>query len=93
MWLMLQQEVPSDYVIATGEGATVRDFAKEAFECVGLDWSKYVEIDNRYIRPTEVDALIGDSTKAKNMLKWEARTKWKELAKIMVEHDLSSFQK
>lgn len=88
MWLMLQQDEPSDYVIATGIGATVRDFAREAFSYVGLDWNDHVQIDQKYVRPTEVDALIGDPTKASQELGWEAKTHWKELAKLMVQADI-----
>lgn len=88
MWLMLQQEKPGDYVVATGIGATVRDFVSEAFNFAGLEWQKYVEVDSRYKRPTEVDALIGDPSKAESELKWKAKVKWKELAHIMVEAEL-----
>ena len=88
MWLMLQQENPDDYVVATGEGATVRDFCEVAFAELGLDYKKYVETEDRYIRPTEVDALIGDSSKAQKVLGWKAKTHWKELAKLMVSADL-----
>jgi len=89
MWLMLQQHSPSDYVVATGVGATVREFVQVAFESVGLDWEKYVEIDDQYFRPNEVDALIGDATKAKAELNWVATTHWNDLAKLMVEADLA----
>ena len=88
MWLMLQQDKPDDYVVATGVGATVKDFAQVAFEHAGLEWEKYVEIDKKYERPTEVDALIGDPSKAERELGWKAKTHWKELAKIMVDADL-----
>ena len=88
MWLMLQQEKPDDYVVATGEGATVRDFCEVAFAELGLDYKKYVETEDRYIRPTEVDALIGDPSKAQKVLGWKAKTHWKELAKLMVNADL-----
>lgn len=88
MWLMLQQEKPDDYVAATGVGATIRDFCKAAFDHVNLDWRKFVEFDPQYLRPTEVDALIGDPSKAKSILGWEARTHWKELAELMVDADL-----
>lgn len=87
MWLMLQQEKPDDYVVATGEGATVRDFCEVAFSELGLDYKKYIETEERYIRPTEVDALIGDPNKIRKVLGWEAKTHWKELAKIMVNAD------
>ena len=88
MWIMLQQENPSDYVIATGVGATVRDFAEVAFSHAGLDYEKFVVIDKKYKRPTEVDALIGDCSKATRELGWQARTKWNELAKLMVDADI-----
>jgi len=93
MWLMLQQDLPSDYVVATGIGATVKDFAEASFARVGLNWEDYVEVDQKYIRPTEVDALIGDPTKATQHLKWKARTHWKELAELMVDADLQAFKK
>jgi GDPmannose 4,6-dehydratase len=88
MWLMLQQNNPGDYVVATGTGATVRDFAKAAFEHVGLNYLEHLEIDKRYQRPTEVDALIGDPSKAEKILGWKAKTDWKALAKLMVDADL-----
>jgi GDPmannose 4,6-dehydratase len=88
MWLMLQQEVPDDFVIATGVGATIRDFCEEAFSFAGLDWQQHTQIDERYLRPSEVDALIGDPTKAKDKLNWEATTHWRELARLMVEADM-----
>ena len=85
MWLMLQQENPDDYVVATGEQATVRDFAKVAFEHAGLNYKEFIEVDKRYVRPTEVDALVGDPSKAEKALGWKAKTHWKELAKLMVD--------
>ena len=88
MWLMLQQEESSDYVVATGVGATVRDFVEVAFSHAGLDWKEHVEVDDKYQRPTEVDALIGDPRKAEQNLNWKAKTHWKELAKLMVDADL-----
>ena len=88
MWLMLQQDKPGDYVVATGEGATVRDFAQVAFDHAGLNYKNYVELDKRYIRPTEVDGLIGDPSKAEKILGWKAKTHWKELAKLMVDADI-----
>ena len=93
MWLMLQEEKPDDYVVATGVGATVRDFCEAAFLAVGLNYEDYVETETRYKRPTEVDALIGDPSKAQKMLGWKAKTHWKELAQIMVESDLKKFSK
>jgi GDPmannose 4,6-dehydratase len=91
MWLMLQQAKSSDYVVATGVGATVKDFAAASFARVGLNWMDYVEVDQKYIRPTEVDALIGDPSKASKQLAWNAKTHWRELAEIMVDADLTSF--
>jgi GDPmannose 4,6-dehydratase len=88
MWLMLQQSQGDDYVIATGESATVRDFANVAFTRANLDYEKYIKIDKRYLRPAEVDALIGDASKAKKKLNWEAKTKWKALAELMVDADI-----
>ena len=88
MWLMLQQSQGDDYVIATGESATVRDFAKVAFTRANLDYEKYIKIDKRYLRPAEVDALIGDASKAKKKLNWEPKTKWKALAELMVDADI-----
>lgn len=88
MWLMLQQDEPDDFVIATGETYSVRDFLQEAFKLVNLDWEKYVEVDPRYFRPAEVDLLLGDPTKAKQKLNWQPKTSFKELVKIMVEADL-----
>ena len=93
MWRMLQQEVPDDYVVATGVGATVRDFCETAFNAVGLDYACYVETEARYTRPTEVDALIGDASKAERALGWKAKTHWQELANIMVESDLRALSK
>ena len=90
MWLMLQQPKSSDFVVATGVGATVKDFAEMAFTHAGLEWEKYVEIDQKYARPTEVDALIGDPSKAKRELGWSATTHWQDLAKLMVDADLEN---
>jgi GDPmannose 4,6-dehydratase len=89
MWLMLQQPESSDYVVATGVGATVKEFASEAFAYAGLEWEKFVEIDSKYERPTEVESLIGDPSKAKNVLGWSAKTHWQELVKLMVTADLA----
>jgi GDPmannose 4,6-dehydratase len=88
MWLMLQQPEADDYVIATGETHSVREFLEEAFGVVGLDWQKYVEIDQKYFRPAEVDLLIGDPSKAKKKLGWEPKVKFKDLVKMMVEADI-----
>ena len=92
MWLMLQQDKPGDYVVATGTGATVRDFAQVAFDHAGLNYKNYVELDKRYIRPTEVDGLIGDPSKAEKILGWKAKTHWKELAKLMVDADIEKIK-
>ncbi len=88
MWLMLQQDEPDDYVVATGIGATVKDFCEVAFARVGLNWQDHVEIDERYVRPTEVDALIGDPSKAQKKLGWKAATDWRGLAELMVDADV-----
>jgi len=90
MWRMLQQERPEDYVIATGEAHSVREFLEEAFGFVGLDWKEHVEIDRRYFRPTEVDCLIGDASKARKRLGWEPRVRFKDLVKIMVKADIEA---
>ena len=90
MWLMLQQEDPEDYVIATGETHSVRDLLDLAFGHLDLDWKQYVKIDERYYRPTEVDLLIGDATKAKRKLGWEPKVNFKELIIMMVEADLQA---
>ena len=88
MWLMLQQDVPDDYVIATGNTHSVREFLEEAFSYVGLDWQEFTEIDPRYSRPAEVDELIGDPSKAKKLLGWEAKTGFRDLVRLMVDADL-----
>jgi GDPmannose 4,6-dehydratase len=88
MWLMLQQEKSDDYVIATGENHSVREFLDEVFGYLDLDWQKYVEIDPRYFRPTEVDCLLGDAGKARKVLGWEPKVTFKELAKMMTEADM-----
>lgn len=90
MWLMLQQENPDDYVIATGETHSVKEFLLESFSHAGLDWEKYVAIDPRYFRPAEVDLLIGDPSKAKKQLGWEPKVTFKELVKIMVDADIKA---
>ena len=91
MWLILQQESPDDYVIATGQTWSVKDFLDKAFSVVNMDWKDYVEFDERYLRPTEVDLLIGDTTKAKEKLGWVAKTSFDDLVKIMVESDLKKY--
>ena len=92
MWMMLQQESPDDYVIATGEGATVRQFCDAAFTHLDLDYRDFVKTEERYVRPTEVDALIGDPTKAEQTIGWKAKTHWKELAGIMADADFAKLQ-
>ena len=88
MWLMLQQEDPDDFVIATGETHSVREFAQEVFDHLDLDWESYVRFDPRYLRPTEVNLLMGDPTKARNLLGWKASVDWKDLARMMADSDL-----
>lgn len=88
MWMMLQQAEPDDYVVATGETHSVREFVQETFACLDLDWEQYVKYDQRYERPAEVELLIGDPSKAKHKLGWEPRVKFKELVRIMVDADL-----
>jgi GDPmannose 4,6-dehydratase len=88
MWLMMQAETSDDYVIATGETHSVREFCEEAFSYLDLDWQEHVEIDPWYYRPSEVDLLLGDSTKARKQLGWEPKVGFKELVRLMVDHDL-----
>jgi GDPmannose 4,6-dehydratase len=90
MWLMLQQDKPDDYVIATGETHSVREFLDEAFSYLDLDWQNYVEIDPMYYRPAEVDLLIGDASKARSVLQWETKVTFRELVRMMVEADLQA---
>ena len=87
MWLMLQQEKPDDYVIATGENYSVREFLELAFDLVGLNWEKYVEIDPRYLRPAEVDILLGDASKARRVLGWKPEVSFEELVAMMIDSD------
>lgn len=89
MWLMLQQDKPDDYVIATGETHSVRHFCELAFDYVGLDWEKHVTVDERFFRPAEVDMLVGDASKARQVLGWEPRTTFEGLVKLMVDADLA----
>ena len=89
MWLMLQQDKPDDYVVATGEIHTIRDFLDLSFGHAGLEWQKYVEIDPKYYRPAEVDVLIGDASKAKKQLGWVPKTKFAELVRIMTDADIA----
>jgi GDPmannose 4,6-dehydratase len=92
MWLILQQDQPDDYVIATGETHSVQEFCEEAFGHAGLDWRKHVEIDKLYYRPAEVDVLIGDASKAKKILGWQPTTRFKDLVKLMVDADIQVLQ-
>ena len=93
MWLMLQQEQPDDYVIATGETHSVRELLEEAFTYAGLDWEKHVDSDPRYYRPAEVDLLLGDASKAKERLGWQPRTTFKDLIHLMVDADMEIAEK
>jgi GDPmannose 4,6-dehydratase len=93
MWLMLQQRRADDYVIATGESHSIREFLDEAFGYVGLDWHPYVDKDQRYLRPTEVDYLLGDAGKARRLLDWEPRIGFRSLVRMMVDHDLELARK
>jgi len=93
MWLMLQQDEPDDYVIATGETHSVREFAEKVFQKLELDYEEYVEIDQRYFRPTEVDVLLGDSTKARKKLGWAPKVTFEQLIDMMIEADLQLAKK
>jgi len=93
MWTMLQQNKPNDYVLATGETHTIKEFCEEAFKLVGLNWEDYVKYDERQIRPNEVDLLCGDASKAKEELGWIPKTKFKELVKIMIDADVNKITK
>ena len=88
MWLMLQQPIGDDFVIATGESASVRQFAEVAFKKANLNWEDHVKLDKRYLRPSEVDSLVGDASKAEKILGWKAKTNWKKLAELMVDADI-----
>ena len=90
MWLMLQQERPDDYVVATGETHTVQEFVEIAFGHVGLDWKKYVVVDPKFVRPAEVDLLLGDPGKAKRLLRWQPAVSFEGLVKMMVDSDLAA---
>jgi GDPmannose 4,6-dehydratase len=92
MWKMLQTDKPSDYVIGSGTDISVRDFVQMSFEHVGLDWEKYVRFDERYIRPTEVDTLVADASRAESSLGWKAEVSPKQLAELMVDHDIATLQ-
>jgi GDPmannose 4,6-dehydratase len=90
MWLMLQQDKPDDYVIATGKTHSVKEFLAEAFSYMDLDWQDYVEFDAKYVRPAEVDVLIGDASKAKRVLGWEPKMTFKQLVRLMVDADVAT---
>jgi GDPmannose 4,6-dehydratase len=92
MWMMLQQDEPDDYVVATGETHSVREFLDEVGEYLDLDWESHVEIDPRYFRPAEVDLLLGDATKARTKLGWQPRVTFRELSRLMVDADLRALQ-
>jgi len=92
MWMMLQKDKPDDYVVATNETHSVKEFVRLAFETAGLDWKKYVSVDKQFYRPAEVNLLIGDYKKAKKELGWEPKVKFKELVKMMVESDLEALK-
>jgi GDPmannose 4,6-dehydratase len=92
MWRMLQHDEPTDFVLATGTGTTVREFCQLAFSHVDLDWQDFVKYDERYERPTEVDALLGDPTKANTLLGWKAETTTAQLARLMVDADIALFE-
>ncbi len=93
IWLMMQQEESDDYVIATGEAHSVREFLETAFDYAKLDWRKYVEIDPKYFRPTEIDLLLGDASKARRKLGWEPKVRFDDLVRIMVEADIDFLNK
>lgn len=93
MWLMLQQETPEDYVIATGETHTVQEFVEIAFEYVGLNWKDYVVIDPKFVRPAEVDLLLGDSSKARNSLNWKPSVSFEQLVRMMLDSDLAKLRR
>jgi GDPmannose 4,6-dehydratase len=93
MWLMLQQDKADDYVVSTGEAHSVEELVVTAFDCVGLDWKKYVVQDPALIRPAEVDLLIGDNSKAKRQLGWQPKVTFPQLVRRMVDHDLARLQR
>jgi GDPmannose 4,6-dehydratase len=93
MWLMLQQPGPDDYVIATGETHSIRELCEEAFGYVDLDWQKYVGQDSRFMRPAEVDLLVGDASKAGHVLGWEPQVTFRELVRLMVDADIALLKK
>jgi GDPmannose 4,6-dehydratase len=92
MWLMLQKDHPDDYVVATGETHSVREFCQEAFDCLGLDWEKYVVVDPKFYRPAEVDLLVGDAGKARRLLSWKPSVSFRELVRLMVDADMAALK-
>ncbi len=92
MWLMIQQDEPEDYVISTDEAHSVKELVEVAFDYVGLNWKDYVVIDHKFVRPTEVDLLLGDSAKARNKLKWQPKVKFEELIRMMVDYDIERYK-
>jgi GDPmannose 4,6-dehydratase len=93
MWLMLQQETPDDYVVATGETHSVREFAEKVFEKLELDYKQYVDIDRKYFRPSEVDVLLGDASKARKALRWTPKVGFEQLIDMMIEADMEIARK
>jgi len=93
MWLMLKQDSPEDYVISTEEAHSVKEWVEVSFKCLDLDWTKYVKVDKKYIRPADVDLLVGDSSKAKKNLGWKKKVSFEQLVKIMVEYDYNYLKK
>ena len=93
MWLILQQDDPDDYVIATNESHSVKEFAQKAFEIVDLDWEKYVKVDKKFFRPLDISSLEGDYSKAKKKLGWKPKVKFDKLVEIMVKEDLNRWQR
>ena len=92
MWLMVQQDEPEDYVISTGEAHSVKELVEVAFDHVGLNWKDYVVVDHKFVRPAEVDLLLGDSAKARNKLKWQPKVKFEELIRMMVDYDIERYK-
>ena len=92
MWLMVQQDEPEDYVISTDEAHSVKELVEVAFDYVGLNWKDYVVIDPKFVRPAEVDLLLGDSAKARNKLKWQPKVKFEELIRMMVDYDIERYK-
>jgi len=88
MWLILQRDQPDDYVVATGETHSVREFLEEAFSHAGLDWKEFVKVDSKYFRPAEVDLLLGDASKARKALGWQPKVTFKALVRLMVDADM-----